>query len=534
MFQLLALPWWQIALGYLSAYTLLDAVSYVFPLASFGITPWNPATGLSVALIVVLGRGYVPLLFVGPLLAAIVVRGMPLPWPAELAVVGVLGAGYAAATAILSDPRVRFDPSLSSLRDLFVLLFIGVTAPAIVALGYATVLVWLGLLPSSQYAAALVHHWVGDAIGIFVVTPFVLSWLTMPRLPKATMETGSQVLAMAAALWAIFAYGRASEFQFFYLLFLPIIWVALRHGLEGVSAGLFLMQAGLILALHWSGQTPRDVAKFQILMLVLALTGLLLGVAISEQRRSQSRLRHHQEALARASRLTSLSALAAALAHELNQPLTAIGNYNRLVRDMIRSGEGNTPVALETSDKAVAQVDHAARLIRQFREFVRTGKAEMAPASPASLISETAALGKPLVEESNVELSTKTAPDLPAVLVDRLQLELVLLNLISNSVEAISQSGRDAGRIALEARSSTDSGYVDFLVLDNGPGFGPDILNGGATPFTTTKPEGTGIGLTLSRTIVERHGGQLTLGNLAEGAIVIISLPGADGTSHVE
>ena len=79
MMQLLALPWWQIALGYLGAYTLLDAVSYVFPLAPFGITPWNPATGLSIALIVVLGRGYVPLLFVAPLLAAIVVRGMPLP-----------------------------------------------------------------------------------------------------------------------------------------------------------------------------------------------------------------------------------------------------------------------------------------------------------------------------------------------------------------------------------------------------------------------------------------------------------------------
>jgi two-component system sensor kinase FixL len=530
--HLLTLPRWQIALAYLVVYTLLDAVSHVFPLAPLGITPWNPAAGLSVALILLLGPGYLPLLFVAPLLADIGLRGMPLPWPAELAVVGMLGTGYAAATAILADPRVRFDPALPSLRDLFVLLLVGVTAPAIVSLAYVAVFVAFGLLPPSEYPAAFVHHWVGDAIGIFVVTPFLLSLFTAPRLPKATIESAFQVLAIAAALWVIFSYARASEFQFFYLLFLPIIWIALRHGLEGVSAGLFLAQAGLILALHWSGQSPRDVAKFQILMLVLAMTGLLLGVAISEQRRSQNRLRLHQEALARASRLTSLSALSATLAHEVNQPLTAIGNYNRLLRDMIACGEGNTITAQEASVKAIAQVDHAAGLIRRFREFVRTGKAEMVPTSPAVLISETIALAKPLLAASNVVVAIQVQSDAPDVMVDRLQFELVLLNLITNSVEAITQSGRSAGRVTLEARRSSEAGYVEIGVRDDGPGFEPEFLEDVAAPFATTKPEGTGIGLPLSRTIVERHHGQLILSNTSNGASIVIKLPKVGGAHH--
>ena len=149
------------------------------------------------------------------------VGGVPV---GELAVVGVLGTGYAAATVILSDPRVRFDPALPTLRDLFILLLVGVAAPSVISLAYVAVYVAFGLLPTSEYPAAFVHHWVGDAIGIFVVTPFLLSLLTAPRLPTATVESAFQISAIAAALWVIFSYARASEFQFFYLLFLPIIW----------------------------------------------------------------------------------------------------------------------------------------------------------------------------------------------------------------------------------------------------------------------------------------------------------------------
>jgi two-component system, LuxR family, sensor kinase FixL len=527
MTQPLALPKWWVAPLYLSGYVLLDHISFVFPLVPFGITPWNPPTGLSFVLILLGGRGYLPLLFLAPFTADLLLRGMPVPLWVELIDVSIVGAGYAAATLVLLHPKVRFDPALSSRRDLLWLLLIAGVSSGLVALAYALVYALAGLLAWEQFQAATLHYWVGDAIGVFVVTPFLLSLAASRRLPRLKLEMAAQLAAIILALGVVFSYG-----EFFYLLFLPIIWIALRYGLVGASAGLFVMQAGLIMALEWTGQPVADAARFQFLMLVLALTGLLLGIAISEQRRAENRVRLHEEALARASRLSSLAALAATLAHEVNQPLTAIGNYARLVRDMIQHGEVDTPVARETSEKLIAQVDRAAKLIRQFREFVRTGQIEMALTSPRLLIGETLKLAHPLLDRANVQVSTHLFNGTGDVLVDRLQIEQVLLNLITNSVEAIASAGQASGRITIEVRPSSQPDFVDFQLRDDGPGFGRGITEGPSSSFTTTKREGLGLGLTLSRSIIERHGGRLMLSNDANGALVTISLPMAREEDH--
>ena len=521
---LLALPSWLVALFYLGSYAVLDFVSFIFPLSPVGVTPWNPQTGLSFALILLWGRACLPLLFVAPALATLLLHGMLAPVWVHALGVSVLGFGYAAALMVLSSSRVQFDATLSSPTDLSVLLLVAGTSSALVALGYTLPFALAGVLPWDQYPSAALHYWVGDAIGVFVVTPFLLVFSTGARLAKPTMEVAAQLISIALTLWIIFGFARAWEFQLFYLLFLPIIWVAVRFGLEGASAGLFATQAGLVMALDWTDQSIADVTKFQLLMVVLALTGLYLGVAISDQRRSTTRLRLHQEALARASRLTSLSALAAALAHEINQPLTAIGNYIRLVRDMLRSGEGDTSTALETSEKAVTQVDQAARLVRNFREYVRTGKGEVIPTPPALLVAETLQLCRPLLESTNVDVETHIPVGIGLVLVDRLQIEQVLLNLITNSVEAI-VSTRRSGRVTIEVAPSADHDFIDFHLRDDGPGFARDSPVGPHSSFTTTKPEGTGLGLSLSRSIIEWHEGRFALGNQGGGALVTISLP---------
>ena len=529
---LLALPSWLVALFYLGSYVVLDFVSFIFPLSPVGVTPWNPQTGLSFALILLRGRAYLPLLFVAPALANVLLHGMLAPLWAHALGVAFLGCGYAAALMILMSSRVQFDASLSSLTDLSVLLLVAGTSSALVALGYTLPFALADVLPWEQYLTAALHHGVGDAIGVFVVTPCLLALCTGGRLPKPTIEVAGQLTSIVFVLWIIFGFARAWEFQLFYLLFLPIIWIAVRFGLEGASAGLFVTQAGLVMALDWANQSIADVTKFQLLMLVLALTGLYLGVAISEQSRSMTRLRQHQEALARASRLTSLSALAAALAHEVNQPLTAIGNYSRLVRDMLRSGEGHTATTLETSEKAVTQVDQAARLVRNFREYVRTGKGEVIPTPPALLVAETLQLCRPLLDSADVNVETRIPAGIDLVLVDRLQIEQVLLNLITNSVEAIGSTGRPSGRITIEVGPSADRGLIDFRLTDDGPGFASDPAAGTQSPFTTTKLEGTGLGLTLSRSIIEWHEGRFILGNHNSGALVTISLPAASETAN--
>jgi signal transduction histidine kinase len=478
-------------------------------------------------LILLGGRKYLPQLFLAPLAADVVLRRMQVPFGVELADCFIVGAGYAGATMVLLQPKARFDPGLSSRRDLLWLLLVASVSSGVVALASALLYVMAGLLAWEQLNAATFNYWVGDAIGVFVVTPFLLSLFASPRWPRLSVEMTAQLVAIVFALAVVFTCG-----EFYYLLFLPIIWIAVRYGLEGASAGLFLMQAGLIVALEWTNQPIGMAARFQFLMLILSLTGLLLGMAISEQRRAENRLRLHEEALARASRLSGLSALAATLAHEVNQPLTAISNYARVLRDMIRSGEGGTAIAVETSEKLIAQVDHAAKLIRRFREFVRTGRSEMAPIQPRLLVEETLNVARPLLDRANVEVSTSIADGVGLALVDRLQIEKVLLNLVRNSVEAIALAGKASGRITIEVAPSLEPGFVDFKVSDDGPGFGRDISRGPASSFMTTKLEGLGLGLTLSRDIIERHAGRLVLNNNARGAVVTVSVPIAAERDH--
>ena len=121
------------------------------------------------------------------------------------------------------------------------------------------------------------------------------------------------MLLVAAAMFAVFGFAGSFRFQLFYLFFLPVIWTAVRFGLEGVTVGLLLTQIGLIAAIHFTEDAAADVTSYQALMVVLTLTGLAVGVLVSEQQRTQQQLRINQEALNRAFRLGSMGEFAAAL-----------------------------------------------------------------------------------------------------------------------------------------------------------------------------------------------------------------------------
>src|SRR5262249_54051136 len=158
-----------------------------------------------------------PYLFPAPLLADFANLQTLLPWSAELLGAAVIGAGYAAASLVLLRPNVRFDPALSSLRDLAILIIAAVISAAVVALGYVGVMIVSGLLPPNQMVAAALRYWVGDLIGVVVITPFALIALTRPRSFRASIETALQIGAIIAALVLVFGLLREQQFQLFYL-----------------------------------------------------------------------------------------------------------------------------------------------------------------------------------------------------------------------------------------------------------------------------------------------------------------------------
>lgn len=529
--RVLSWPYGRIAALYLAGFVLLDGLSFIHPFAPFGITPWNPPTGLSVALILLFGQRYLPLLFVAPLLADLLVRHLPVPIHVEAAMILISGVVYGGATLFLLRPKMRFDPALASLRDLIGLMAVAAISTALAAIGAIAVLAAAGLIDPVDFTAAAVRLWVGDMIGTVVLTPFLLIVFTRQRLPSLSWEMPMQAAAIIAALALVFGFTHAYSFQFFYLLFLPVIWIAIRFGLEGVVAGLVATQAGLIGSVQITAQSAETVTSFQILMLVLSLTGLATGMVVSAQRRTETNLRLHQDALARVARLGGMGEFAAALAHEINQPLTAIGNYVRSAQNAVTAPTPDLARAAEAAGKASAQVERAGEVVRRLREFIRLGRSERAPAALARIIEESLILSRSELNLQGIDVSVRVPRDLPAVMVDLLQIEQVLLNVLRNAAEAIAETGRLDGRIAIEA-TPAEPGFVEVRVQDNGPGFDPAFLERPIMPFTTSKPEGTGIGLAFSRSIVENHGGRLWLGGGPGGAVVHFTLPFVGTQGH--
>jgi two-component system, LuxR family, sensor kinase FixL len=247
-------------------------------------------------------------------------------------------------------------------------------------------------------------------------------------------------------------------------------------------------------------------------------------------------LQMQRESLAGLTRLGSLGEMAAAVAHEVNQPLMAAGTYARLVVDAVSAGTGNANEVVEIAKKAVAQVDRAAEVIRRLRALVRLDRSSRAPVPLERIVKETLDLCRSDLERAGVMSRSNSPSDLPPVMVDILQIEQVLLNLVRNSLEAIRESKNPRAMVSIDARwphGQTNGQFVEIAVIDTGPGFSRDYLESGILPLSSSKVDGLGIGLPLCKTIVEAHGGRLWLDASVRGAVVRFTLPVAEQSNHV-
>jgi two-component system sensor histidine kinase TtrS len=203
-------------------------------------------------------------------------------------------------------------------------------------------------------------------------------------------------------------------------------------------------------------------------------------------------------------RLSLMGEMASSLAHEINQPLAAILSYARGCER--RLDNGTDPEGVKEGVKRIAvQAERAGAIVRRMREFVKKHPSRQSPIDPVSVLADALALFEPMANGRNVQIETDVPAELPTILADRLQLEEVLLNLLQNALEAV--AARGDGRILLRARVLDHD--LRLSVTDNGDGIAPGAVDLLFEAFFTTKPEGLGLGLSLSRTIVEAHGGRL-------------------------
>lgn len=511
--------------GYIVVYVALDWVSYIYPIAPLGITPWNPPPGLSLALLLRHGLQQAPWLFVAALAAEILVRGTPAPLPLLALSSAMLAGGYTFAAWLLLG-RFKFDPDLASVRDATIFTGTVAAASGLVAIAFVSPFAIFGILSADLLARSASQFWIGDLIGIIVTTPLLLIF-TRKHPPWRELSSPLALLqgiTIVAMLWIVFGSGVTKELNLFYLLFLPLIWIAMLHGLPGTALATLLIQLGLIAALMLGGYQRGTVLEFQFLLLALAVTGLFLGVAISERRAVARLLREREFDLNRSLRLAAASEMASALAHELNQPLSAIATYARagqiIANDPTRSREALGPAM----DKVAQEAARAGAVVHRLRDFFRTGSAQLEPLDVESLLRGIVDAERPRAERHRVRFVLDCAQALPSVPADRVQIETVLHNLISNAIDALKQTTHDERMIRVGA---THEGvqFVAISIADNGPGISEEMADQLFRPFATSKPRGMGLGLAISRSIVEAHAGRLALEATNSGCVFRFTLP---------
>jgi two-component system sensor kinase FixL len=245
---------------------------------------------------------------------------------------------------------------------------------------------------------------------------------------------------------------------------------------------------------------------------------------LTERQKTETRLQELQSELVRISRLTAMGEMASTLAHEINQPLSAITNYLRGSRRLLENTKDEQMGTIrEAVNKAADQALRAGQIIRRLREFVAHGENEKRIESVSKLVEEAGALALLGAKEKGIRGRFNFSTSSDFTLADKIQIQQVLVNLIRNAMESMEEMPRRELTVSTERLAE---GMVQISVADTGCGIAPDITVQLFQPFFTTKPKGMGVGLSISRTIIEEHGGKIwTEPNPEGGTIFRITLP---------
>jgi two-component system sensor kinase FixL len=653
-------PGWRaimLSIGYVALYLALDRLSFIGALHGISITPWDPSAALAMALLIIKGVRYAPLVMASELLSGATLSTVALSAVPVFLGSLVVTAGYTGAAAILRHAGFQVDFRKSS--DVVLLLIVTILGSGLVASGFVASYAAAGVVPWSDFADAGLHFWIGGAIGIVVLLPPLL--LSYERIKERALsvhgrasfqlgEAAAQGVGIVLALTAVFSgVGGDHPLGLFYVLFLPLIWIATRHGLPAASWAVLAIQIGLIAGLEIQGHSELTLRAFQLFMFALAATGLMLGAVVSERRRlslalvdseglrtailntvpdgvltidargrivsinpavetlfsrpsyqlighdvseliedvpdllhrlkpaahllaskagrwevdarradgntfpiefsvgrfylmgaehhafvvrditsrreAEARDRQHQAQLAHVSRVSLAGEMAAGLAHELSQPLTAIIAYARGCRRLLAGPVPEPALLHEGVAEIVQQAERAGDVLDRLREFVRGGEFRRTVTEIKPLIDAAISLTSTEARQQEVEIEAKIDPGLAVVLADRVQIEQVLLNLLRNAMDAMEAANSTRRSIIVEVRHNSKQA-IEISVVDSGPGVAAEVTDTIFEPFITTKPFGMGMGLSISRAIIESHGGSLRMVRGAHsGATFVFDLP---------
>lgn len=228
---------------------------------------------------------------------------------------------------------------------------------------------------------------------------------------------------------------------------------------------------------------------------------------LTEKQQNENKLHRLLDELAHITRISSMGSLASSLAHELNQPLTAVANYAHSARDLLKEpSQENVDLAREALDECAEQAIRAGQIVQRLREFIRHGETGRQIASLRRLVKEASALALMNGDGRGVDFETSLDAELDQILVDQVQVQQIVLNLLRNALEAMLHSQKRQLRVT-SFRHSED--FVRVVVSDSGPGMNAQVASRLFEAFNTNKPDGMGLGLSICRDLVQSHGGKI-------------------------
>ncbi len=256
-----------------------------------------------------------------------------------------------------------------------------------------------------------------------------------------------------------------------------------------------------------------------------ALSSMAFMVDVTRRKRAEEQARRHLEEVAHMARLSTVGELAASLAHEINQPLAAISVYTQHCAAVLSEKNFDSQELSDTMEKVSSQCHRVSEIVRRLRAYVHKGQTQRSHVDINYIVHETVALIAPKARSSRVEVNVELSGAPIFVEADNVQIEQIILNLATNAIEAMEDRSSDHRGLTMRV-APRGQGRVAVTVSDTGPGVAEEVLSHIFEPFYTTKPHGMGMGLSISRTIAEAHGGKISVtGNPDGGVSFVLSLP---------
>jgi two-component system sensor kinase FixL len=488
------------------AFIAVDQLSYIHPIGGLNITPWNPPAALEVMFLFLVGNGWMTWVYLTLGVSDTLVRDTQWMSPAVVLGNGVLVLCY--SLIALSLRRIFVNRiSIQNRQDVLMLGMVIVCGALLTAASYVGMQTWIGVLPEADAWGAAYRFFIGDLLGLVVLLPLFFVALDKRRRAQYRQMFRSAwfwilMAGLLLCLWLVFSFPTQDQMKYFFIFFFLLGLMAASYSLPGATLVAALIQLPLVFSATRAGVQPNDLIDMQVVMLSLSLTGLIIGAVVDERLRTEERLRDSLQ-------LAAAGELAGSLAHELHQPMSALSAYSEaalMLTELQKHEMTDVRQAQLTTmlQKIVNEALRATDVVRGLRSYFISGASSLQKTSINALVEKCQERFVSRAAKEHVSLVTIYAETDHEVWVDSIQISTALGNLMKNAIDASKPGNQVVVQISLEEKHMLSIG-----VSDEGTHLDAESIEQIFRPFYSKKKDGLGLGLSLSKSLVENNGGTL-------------------------